>query len=86
MESISIDKLDSTIKEMLEEYSNDISDDVKIITHKVIDNFNKLLKKILLEVIENGGRTRANDFIDKNYEIAESELEKLIVEVVQGGH
>ena len=128
MESISINNLDSAIKEMLEEYSNDISDDVKVITHKVADNFKKntqkdaprghrkkFYKHISIEKNEtlhgavdkwyvkdpeyrlthliknghqtkNGGRTKANDFIDKNYEIAENELESMIVEVVQGGY
>ena len=128
MENISIDNLDSTIKEMLEEYSNEISEDVKIITHKVADNFKKntqkdaprgyrkkFYKNISIQKNEtihgavdkwyvkdpeyrlthliknghqtkNGKRTKSNDFIDRNYEIAENELESMIVEVVQGGH
>ena len=45
MENISIDNLDSTIKEMLEEYSDEISEDVKIITHQVADNFKKNTQK-----------------------------------------
>ena len=34
----------------------------------------------------NGGRTKSNDFIDKNYETAEKEFEEKIKEVIQNGH
>ena len=34
----------------------------------------------------NGGRTKSNDFIDRNYEKAEKEFEEKIVEVISSGH
>ncbi len=34
----------------------------------------------------NGGRTKSNDFLDKNYNIAEKELEERITEVISNGH
>lgn len=34
----------------------------------------------------NGGRTRKNDFIDKNYEKLEKNFEKEVKEVIQNGH
>ena len=34
----------------------------------------------------NGGRTKGNDFIDKNFKIAEKEMEEKIKEVVSRGY
>lgn len=34
----------------------------------------------------NGGRTKSNDFIDKNYIIAEKDFEEKIKEVIANGH
>ena len=35
---------------------------------------------------KNGGRTKANDFITKNYEKMENNLEKGIEEVIENGY
>lgn len=34
----------------------------------------------------NGGRTKSNNFIDKNYEIADKEFEDKVKEVISSGH
>ena len=128
MESISIDNLDKALKEVLEEYSSEIRDDVKSVTHQVSEKFKEETKKDaprgyrkkfykhidvkqnetldgavdtwyvkdpeyrLTHLIKNGhqkvngGRTKSNDFIDRNYEQAEKEFEERIVEVISNGH
>jgi hypothetical protein len=37
-------------------------------------------------VTRKGGRTKKNDFIDKNYEKLEKDFEKEVKEVIQNGH
>lgn len=128
MESISIDNLDKALKEVLEEYSSEIREDVKSVTHQVSEKFKEETKKDaprgyrkkfykhidvkqnetldgtvdtwyvkdpeyrLTHLIKNGhqkvngGRTKSNDFIDRNYEQAEKEFEERIVEVISNGH
>ena len=128
MESISIDNLDKALKEVFEEYSSEIRDNVKTITHQVSNQFKEETKKDaprgyrkkfykhidikqnetsdgasdiwyvkdpeyrLTHLIKNGhqtvngGRTKSNDFIDRNYEQAEKEFEEKIIEVISNGH
>lgn len=129
MESISIDNLDRAIKERLEEYSNEVKDEVIEITHQVSKEFKENTKKDaprgnrqkfyknidvkqnetldgavdtwyvkdpeyrITHLIKNGhqkrngkGRTKSNDFIDRNYEQAEKEFEEKLVEVISSEH
>ena len=135
MANIKIDSLSNTIQDILEEYSNDVTSNVKDITHDVSEKFKrntkrdaprgarmKFYRKInvkttsetptgvtdtwyvedpeyrLTHLIANKhkikrikggpvlGETKGNDFLEKNYKIAEKEFEERVTEVISNGH
>lgn len=128
MANITINSLDSTIQDILNDYKKEVADGVKEVTHKVSNELKKdtqrdaprgrrkkfyrhiAIKKVretqdgavdmwyvkdpeyrLTHLIKNGhqkrngGRTKSNDFIDRNYEKAEKNFEEKIKEVITNG-
>lgn len=128
MANITIDSLGREINDILNEYKQEVTEEIKNVTHKVVNDFKEDTKRDaprgrrkrfykyidvkttsenydgvvdtwyvkdpeyrLTHLIKNGhqkrngGRTKSNDFIDKNYSKAEKKFEEKVKEVITNG-